>query len=100
MKNSPNPSNMTLLTMLVSMGIILPLMNILQTSFINSKFEKIEKSLKYQEYMLIPEEFFFPENRDMLKDVNTIEEFIEFNRAIQDTSFVLYKEEISPNNNF
>ena len=100
MKNSPNPSNMTLLTMLVLIGIILPLMNVLQMSFISDKFEKIERSLKYQEYMLIPEEFFFPENRDILKDINTIEEFIEFNRAIQDTSFVLYKEEISPNNSF
>lgn len=100
MKDSPNPSNMTLLTMLVLIGIILPLMNVLQMNFISDRFEKIEKSLKYQEYMLIPEEFFFPENRDMLKDVNTIEEFIEFNRTIQDTSFILYKEEISPNNSF
>ena len=68
-------------------------------SKLNERLDKIDESLKYQEYMLIPEEFFFPENRELLKDVKTIDEFLKFNRAVQDTAFTLFiEEDVSPTN--
>lgn len=52
---------------------------------------EIKESQLYQEYMLIPEEYFFNENKHLVKNIKSIEDFVIFNRNELKNSFNDYK---------